>query len=124
MSLGKIPTTLGAPLYLFVEPLERVVRPDLAPVGGGELCEGQHIMFGGGHRLGGFGELRGEHVGDLVPADVHGVRVGEREDRPKRRGHHVLVCSWHHGVKVPHVVHAAAWVCSPDVAPLGRVVLI
>ncbi len=47
-SLGKMPTHVGAPFDLAVEPLERVGRPDLRPVGRRERREGEQVLGGVG----------------------------------------------------------------------------
>ena len=45
-SFGKIPTTRVRRLGLGVDPLERVVRPDLRPVALGEAGEGAEVLLG------------------------------------------------------------------------------
>ena len=65
----------GSAFDFFVDPLQGVGRPDLGPVGFGEVGEGQDLGFGGVHELAGFGEQAGEMVRDL----------GSRRSEPPRR---------------------------------------
>ena len=55
-----------------------------------------------------FGNRGGEGVGDFVVAGSQLVGVGEGEDRPERRGDHLLVCLGDEGEQVAGVVDPAA----------------
>jgi hypothetical protein len=99
---------VGPPLDLLVQPLDQVVRPDLAPVIERELPERQHITLGLSHRRGRLREPGGETVGDLVQAvaDLVGGELGE--DGPERGGDHLGVRPGDRGQQVAGVVDPAA----------------
>ena len=97
-SLGKMPDDAGAAFDLLVEPLERVGRPDLAPVRSRERGEGEDLGLGVVHQRADLGEPGGELVADLVPGCVAiGVGVGLGEDGAEHRGDHVACAPWARG---------------------------
>ena len=57
----------GAAFDFLIDALEEVGAPDLLPVLGREVVEGQHVLAGLDHQLSRPGELGGEHRADLIP---------------------------------------------------------
>ena len=93
--VGEDAHDVGAPLDLLVDPLERVRRPDLAPVGAGgrrrrRRCRPRRRAS---MRVDG-GELAAELVGDRVEllGDRGGVGLGE--DRADGGGDHLRLSPW------------------------------
>jgi len=68
--VGEDPDDVGPSFHFLVESFERVVGPDLAPVGPRERVERQHVGLGVSHQRGGLGEPVGEGGLDLVPAGL------------------------------------------------------
>jgi len=93
-SFGKIPTTRVRRLGLGVDPLERVVRPDLRPVALGEAGEGQEILLGITQHCGDDIEATIELACDLFELRVDRRLVGLGEDRPDHRRDHLTVGLW------------------------------
>jgi hypothetical protein len=86
LAVGKDPDHVGAPPQLLVEPLLRIVRPDLPPVLLGKGREGQQLASRIAQQLGCLGKPLLElldYAGVLGPGGG-GVRLGE--DRPHQRG--------------------------------------
>jgi hypothetical protein len=77
---GKIPSTSAA-LDLAVEPLERVGRPDVAPVRVREVGERGQVGLGLAQQLGDGRELPREGVADDFDVLADGVAGGLGEDR-------------------------------------------
>jgi len=90
-SFGKIPTTRVRRLGLGVDPLERVVRPDLRPVALGEAGEGQEILLGITQHCGDDIEATIELACDLFELRVDRLLVGLGEDRPDERRDHLAM---------------------------------
>src|SRR5438876_590630 len=67
---------VGAAFDLTVDPLERVGRPDLAPVLGWEAEVGEHVVLSRVHQLGHSREAGAEALGNLAPLLVRRGRVG------------------------------------------------
>ena len=90
-SIGEDPHHAAAALDLLVDPLKRVGRPYLAPVGLGARGERENLGLGLVPQRRDLGECLGDLVADLVPrlADGLGVRLGK--DRAKDGGDHVGV---------------------------------
>ena len=65
----------------FVEPLERIGAPDLAPVLLREVQECQHVVSGGLHHGHSCRELRAQHLGDPLPVGMHLVESLDHEHR-------------------------------------------
>ena len=105
--VGEDADDVGASFDLFVDPLQRVRRPDLAPVFDREASEREEVFFrvvehGGDLRVGAL-----EHAGDLVELGPHVWRVGLGEDRADDRGDHVLGALGHDREHVAHEVDPA-----------------
>ena len=81
-------------LGLGVDPLERVVRPDLRPVALGEAGEGQEILLGITQHCGDDIEATIELACDLFELRVDRRLVGLSEDRPDHRRDHLTVGLW------------------------------
>ena len=118
--IGKDPDHAAAALDLFVETLERIGTPDLAPVDSGERTKGQHFLFGTHHQCGSLAEALGEHVGHVIPLgrDLLGAHLGK--DRPEGSGDPLLVALSDVGQQVAGDVDPTALVARPlETAPDG-----
>ena len=93
-SFGKIPTTRVQRLGLGVDPLERVVRPDLRPVALGEAGEGAEVVSGVSEHVGNDREPPLERTGNLLELVEDGLLIALSEDRPDERGDHLTVGLW------------------------------
>ena len=112
--VGEDADHVGAAFDLLVQPFERVVRPDLAPVFCRERREREHVGAGVAHRGGGFRESFVEGVDDFVPTFADFVRIGECEDRTERRRDEILGAFRHDRKQVSDVVNAAALPAGAD----------
>ena len=100
-SFGKIPTTRVRRLGLGVDPLQRVVRPDLRPVALGEAGEGQEILLGITQHCGDDIEATIELACDLFELRVDRLLVGLGEDRPDQGRGHLAMGLWDLDKHVP-----------------------
>ena len=105
--VGKDAHHTGAAFNFLIDALEQVGAPDLLPVLGREVAEGQHVLAGLDHQLSRPGELSGEHGADLIPLLQHRLLALLREHRAQRGGDHLLVGFWHRLEQVAGKVHAA-----------------
>ena len=106
--VGKDADDAGAALDLLVEALQQVGAPDLAPVGLREVAEGQDVLLGLQHELGGPGETLGQRGGQVIPAafDLAGVFLGKHRAQGGRD--HALVSLGYPLQQVAGKVHPAA----------------
>lgn len=88
---------VGAPFDLFVDPFERVSRPDLPPARDGEPGEREFVVAG-----------RFEHAHDLVELSAHVLGVGLSENRADDRGDHGAGGHPHVCQHVAHEVDSAS----------------
>ena len=106
--LGKMPTTSVRAPDLLVEPLLRVVRPDLLPVGHGEGGEGQDVGACIRQQRRRLRETLIEHAHHAGVLAVDVFRRGLLIDRPDHRRHPRLGAARDLGEQVRHEVGAAA----------------
>jgi len=99
-----MPTTSVRAADLLVQPLLRVVAPDLAPDLAGEGGERQDVVAGLVQVRGGLRELRLESGHDLGVLGADRGGVGLLEDGPHQRGHPRLGGAGHAGEQVAMVV--------------------
>ena len=99
---------VGASFDLFVEPFERIVRPDLAPMIWREGARREHVDFGGVHQFFDLRELGREHLRGAVPGSGDLVAVGVHEHGPQRGSDDVLVYSGDSRQDVAGEMHAAS----------------
>ena len=97
---------LGAPLDLFVDALQQVGAPQLAPVAGWEVAERQDVLAGRGHQFGrpvGTWRRAWRSPGPTAPPR----RCGSAgEHRAQGGGHHLLLCPGHRLQQVAGKVHS------------------
>ena len=93
-SFGKIPTTRVRRLGLGVDPLERVVRPELGPVALREAGEGAEVVSGVSEHVGNDREPPLERTGNLLELVEDGLLIALSEDRPDHRRDHLTVGLW------------------------------
>jgi len=87
-------------LKLAVDPLERVSRPDLAPVGPGKLTKGEHLLFRSVHESGDPSESAGKGGRHVVPLGGDLLLGGVGEDGAEGRRHHLVLAIGHAGQQV------------------------
>jgi len=106
--VGEDPHDPGAALDLLVHALQQVGAPDLAPVGLREVAEGQHILLGLQHELGGPGEALSQRGGQVIPArlDLLSALLGKHAAQGSRD--HALVSLGDTLQQVAGKVHPAA----------------
>ena len=93
---------IGATLHFAIQPLERIVRPDLSPVFGWKCQIRQHVGFSFVQQVSQLGEAAAEAVGDPPPLLARREWVWLDEDGPYRRGHHLLGSLGHQGQRISH----------------------
>ena len=103
-AVGEDPDDVAAAADLLVEPLERVVRPELPPVLLGEGREGEQVRDCFVQEGRGFGEARLELVDDPPMLLVDCLGVGLGEDRPDHRRDEALGALGDAGEQVAHRV--------------------
>ena len=118
-AVGEDADDVGAAADLLVEPLERVVLPDLAPVLLGKAGEGEQVGGGLVEQLGRGGEALLELGDDAGVLLEDRVGVGLGEDRAHHRRDEALRALGDAGQQVAHEVRAAALPARP-----GRVAAI
>jgi hypothetical protein len=118
--VGEDPDDVRAALDLLVDPLERVCRGDLAPVGARERGVGGHVGLGIFEEFGGLGELRLEQPDDVTQLSSGPGGVGLSEDRAHGRGEHLLGRGGHGAEQVPHAMNLAALPAGPVEHPGNR----
>ena len=94
-------------LGLSVDPLKRVVGPDLRPVALRERGEGAEVLLGVFEHVSDDVEATLELTGDLVELRFNGGSIGLGEDRPDQGRDHLAMGLWDSDQDVPHEVNPA-----------------
>ena len=109
----------GTAFDFLIDALEQVGAPDLSPVLGWEVVEGERVFPGLDHKLCGPGEALGQGAGQVIPTglDLSGLLLGEH--RAQRGGDHALMGFGHPlqqvaGEMDPAALPAAALQHPPD----------
>lgn len=89
--VGKDADDTGAALDFFVDPLQQVCAPDLAPVVIGEVPESQHVLFGLVHERSGLGEAFRQRGRQIIPARLDLLSGFLGEHTAQGSGDHALV---------------------------------
>ncbi len=106
--VGEDPHHVGSAFDLSHQPFERVGRPDLLPVWGGEPGVGGHVRLGFQEEVGDGGVAFSEHVGDESQLGAGGCGVGLGEDGADGGRHHFGVSFWDSCQQVAHEMHPAS----------------
>lgn len=108
VSVGEDADDVGSSSDLFVESLEGVVGPDLAPVSHREEPESQDVISGLVEESGGVREVGGELVDDKGVLFEDGVGIGLGEDGSDEGADELLGRLGHFGEQVTHEVGSTA----------------
>lgn len=105
--VGEDADLVSAPFDPFVQALERVGAPDLAPVLLEEVQERQHVVASGLHHRHGVRELLAQHLGDPLLVSAHLIGGLDHEHRLHGSSDHVLASLGDVAEQVALKVHAA-----------------